>query len=270
MSKPVIAISNLEVAVADRVLVRDVNLQLHSGELAIIIGPNGAGKTSLLRALLGDVTPGRGEIELGGVALGKWSHTQRAKSVAALPQLSLLNFPFTAAEVIGLSRTPHSSGAAIDQEIIRAAAQSLDISHLMARVYTLLSGGEKQRVQLARVLAQIWRQQDVAPPPGAEAVRLLLLDEPNASQDIGHQQVLMRAVQTIAAQGVAVLMVEHDVGLAAHYADRLIAMNDSRIISQGSAQQVVTDDLMREVFYADIDVQLSDGRPVLVRRKNAL
>src|SRR5690606_30702081 len=148
------------------------------GERLAVIGPNGAGKTSLLRAMAGDLPPARGQVLLQGRAIDELSLQEKARRVAVLPQLSGLNFPFSVAEVVMLGRSPHASGAQRDGEIVREAMLSLGLLHLQERLYTKLSGGEKQRVQLARVIAQLW------PEDGArEKGSVLLLDEPSSALD---------------------------------------------------------------------------------------
>ncbi len=267
MTAPVLTVNSLGLRAGEVALVAGASLSLGAGELVAIIGPNGAGKTSLLRAISGDLAAHVGEITLGGVAIEHWSRQSRARSVAVLPQQSTLAFPFSAEEVVQLGRIPHASGHRIDAEILREVAALLDMTHLLDRPYPLLSGGEKQRVQLARVLVQIWRPGDVVPAAGAAPVRVLLLDEPNASQDIGHQQLVMTVVQHCAARGVGVLMVEHDVGLAAHYADRILAMRGGAVVADGAPAQVISEATMKSVFNADMGVQINThtGRPLLVR-----
>lgn len=238
---------------------RDVSFALAPGEVAAIIGPNGAGKTTLLRVVTRELTTASGRVQLAGQPQAEWSLAQRARQLAALPQSSSLNFPFTVAEVVALGRSPHSTGQAIDAAIVTAALSALDMTHLRDRLYTHLSGGEKQRAQLARVMAQIWRAEDAG-------ARLLLLDEPTASLDLGHQQQLMQCVRDFAAQGVAVLMVLHDLNLALSFADRLLALQCGRLIADGPAAEVLSSDLLRSMFDASVELfhHPHTGRPVVL------
>ncbi|WP_185236064.1 heme ABC transporter ATP-binding protein [Teredinibacter franksiae] len=234
----------LTVTVDKLVLVRDIDLKIHAGEIHAVVGPNGAGKTSLLNAIIGDIPTYSGELLLCGHR-PSWNITEQAKSVAVLPQLSLLNFPYTVAEVVALGRTPHSTGFRLDQQIVREAMLAMDISHLSGRLYTQLSGGEKQRTQLARVMTQIWREEDASQ-------RLLLLDEPTSALDLGHQQQLMEAVQRFAAEGVAIFMVVHDINIAARYADHTLALLQGSTIAQGNTQEILTEPLLKKLFSADL------------------
>jgi len=238
-------------------LVDSVSCELSAGEILGIIGPNGAGKSSLLKAISGDWAY-QGVLEIIGVSQDP---VLRARQVAVLPQFSLLNFPYRVCEVVGLGRTPHQSGAQRDAQIIDQALSLMDISFLKDRLYTELSGGEKQRVQLARVFAQIWDQTDAE-----HGLRLLILDEPTTALDIGHQQALMSAINTFANRGVAVVMVLHDVNLAARYANKILALLCSQVVAYGSAQEVITQTNVQRLY--DVDIQILehpvDNTPVVV------
>lgn len=229
----------------NNVLVRGVNAQLAAGKILSVIGPNGAGKSTLLKAIAGDL-PYFGNIEIKGL---NNDATQRARQLAVLPQLSLLNFPFRVSEVVALSRIPHKTGVARDNEIVAQALATMDIDYLADRLYTELSGGERQRVQLARVFAQIWSEDD-AP----DRTRLLLLDEPTAALDLGHQQQLMEVIRQFANRGVAVLMVLHDINLAAHYSNDLLALLCSEQIAYGSPNDVINAETVKTLFDVEASV----------------
>jgi len=227
-----------------RLLVDSVSCAINAGEILAIIGPNGAGKSTLLNAIAGD-WEFSGEIFFNNKPINNKS---LAKQLAVLPQFSLLNFPFRVSEVVGLGRIPHNTGHKLDAEIVQGALELMDIGFLKNRLYTELSGGEKQRVQLARVLAQIWREADSQGP------RLLLLDEPSTALDLGHQQDLMQAVAKFAQQGVAVVMVLHDINLATRYANKFLAMQCSQAIAYGDAKTVITQDNMQKLFGLQTDI----------------
>lgn len=245
-----LSVANIHYSISGRALLSDVSLQLQAGQILALIGPNGAGKTTLLKVLLGDLIAQSGAMSFAGMPLSQWSLAQRAKHIAVLPQLSLLSFPYTVKEVVALGRTPHNSGALADEKIVSEAMEAMDIAALRHRPYTQLSGGEKQRTQLARVMAQIWRTED------AEQ-RLLILDEPTSSLDLGHKQQLMRAVQLFAAQGAAVIMVEHDLSVAVNYAQFLLALHNGRCVAYGAVNDVFNQALVQQLFGADVHV-LSD------------
>ena len=245
-SQPFLTVDKVSVKAANsQLLVSDVSCGLQAGNIMAIIGANGAGKTSLLKAIAGDISY-TGNIKIQGLAdIAKL----RARQIAVLPQLSLLNFPYRVAEVVGLSRIPHTTGRIVDDNIVSDALELMDISFLTNRLYTELSGGEKQRVQLARVLAQIWSEDD-APAKS----RLLLLDEPTSALDLGHQQQLMNAIRKFAEQGVTVVMVLHDVNLAAHYADCILALQCSQRLAFGSVDDVITASNIKSLFAVDAQV----------------
>lgn len=226
-------------------LLHDVSVELQPGEVLAIVGANGAGKTTLLQAVLGDIRLSSGAVYFAGRQIQQWALAERAKRMAILPQLSLLNFPYSVSEVVAMGRTPHSSGRAVDSDIVQAAMAAMDITHLQQRLYTELSGGEKQRTQLARVMAQIWRAEDAAE-------RLLVLDEPTSSLDLGHKQQLMQAVRKFANQGAMVVMVEHDIGLAANYADSMLALSNGRSSAYGSCAEVFQQELVQQLFGANV------------------
>lgn len=242
---------------ANRRLVDTVSCSIKAGEILGIIGPNGAGKSTMLAAISGDIDY-TGEITITGRAD---TPGLRARQVAILPQFSLLNFPFRVFEVVNLARIPHKTGRQRDIEIIDQALEMMDIGFLKNCLYTELSGGEKQRVQLARVLAQIWSADD-----SLGGNRLLILDEPTTALDLGHQQDLMKAIQLFAQQGVGVAMVLHDINLAARYADKLLALVCSQTLAYGSVNDVITAENVKRLFGIDASIMSHPihGTPIVV------
>lgn len=242
-------------------ILNGVDLTLEPGKVTVLLGPNGTGKTSLLRILTGELQPHSGSVALNGTAINEWPADQRARLLGVLPQLATLNFPFTVQEVVQLGRTPHSTGQQKDREIVNEALALVDGSYLAKRYYTQLSGGEKQRVQLARVLAQIWQ-----PSPDDGAHRCLILDEPTSSFDLCHQQLMMSVVRRFAEQGVAVCLVLHDLNLAVQCADHIGLLCCGELVASGTPAEVMTPELLRRVFTADIDVieHPKTGKPLII------
>ncbi|WP_445358240.1 heme ABC transporter ATP-binding protein [Microbulbifer sp. ANSA005] len=240
-------VEGVTVSVDNRPLLQDINLEVDVGELVCVIGPNGAGKSTLLRALCGAVRMDSGQVHFKGNSFSKLSARNRARQVAVLPQNNPLTFAFTGLELVALSRTPHSTGTDRDGEICLEAMAALDVSHLSERLYPTLSGGEQQRLQLARVMAQIWRAED-----GGE--RLLLLDEPAASLDIAHQYGMMRAVRDFARSGVAVVMTVHDLAHASGYSDRILALKQGRSMAYGNPEDVLTAENMQQLYGYSVTV----------------
>jgi iron complex transport system ATP-binding protein len=222
-------------------LLQHISMVVEPGSNTAIVGPNGAGKSSLLRLLTGDHQATSGQVLLNGKPLGMWPLQQRAQMLAVLPQHTPLNFPFTAREVVSLGRIPHNTGFAHDQQVVSEVLEWADARYLDKRYYTQMSGGEKQRVQLARVLAQIWE-------PSPLGDRFLVLDEPTSAFDLSHQHLTLSIVRQLADQGVGVLLVLHDLNLAARCADNLVVLTCGTIAAQGSPQDVLTESLVKEVF----------------------
>lgn len=252
-------VASLSLHVDGARLLDDVSLSVAAGELLALIGPNGAGKSSLLHAIIGDRSGVSGHVRFAGRALTDYRDRERARRIALLPQASLLSFPFTVRDVVMLGRSPHATGLRVDGDIVDAACAAADVEHLRDARYTRLSGGERQRVHLARVLAQIWREQDAGS-------RLLLLDEPVSALDIGHQQWIMQRVAAFARAGVAVVMVLHDITLAARHAQRMLALRDGRAIAHGTPAQVVTRANIRAMFDTEacIIAHPDTGTPVVL------
>ena len=222
-------------------LLRNISLEVEAGKVTTIVGPNGAGKSSLLKVLTGEMPPTAGDVYLNSRLLNQWSLLEKAQMLAMLPQHTLLNFSFTADEVVGLGRIPHQTGSAKDVEIVAEALELVDASYLQRRFYTQMSGGEKQRVQLARVLAQIWQ-------PSCLGEQFLVLDEPTSAFDLSHQKLTLDIVRQLAQKGVGVVMVVHDLNLAARCADNIVVIDGGVIAAQGSPEVVLTETLIDKVF----------------------
>lgn len=257
--QPVLEVDQVSVVIDHAPLLDDISLSLHPGEILAIVGANGAGKTTLLHAIAGDRAVSAGQIRVCGRTLKDSSLIQRARCLAVLPQFSLLNFPYSVDEVVALGRIPHSSGAQVDRDIVRQAMEEMDIAYLSGRLYTRLSGGEKQRTQLARVMTQVWRAEDAQP-------RIILLDEPTSSLDLAHQQQLMKAIKRFSRQHVAVVMVVHDINLAAAYADRILGLCCGRVVCCGPVNEVVTCENLSALFAADFHIvpHPDSNRPVVI------
>lgn len=227
-------------------LIDRVSTQFAAGQVSSIMGGNGAGKTTLLRLMSAEYAASGGELSFLQRPLHEWSVQERARQLAVLPQQSSLSFPFTVREVVRMGRTPHGSGRRQDEAIVDAAMREADVDWLGERFYTQLSGGEQQRVQLARVLAQVW--------PVNEAPGLLLLDEPSASLDVAHRQLLESVVKRMAGAGLAVVMVLHDFNMAARCSDQVLLLRCGQLVSVGSPAQLFTEAQLSEVFAAPIRV----------------
>jgi iron complex transport system ATP-binding protein len=229
-------------------LLKDITFTLQPGAVLGLAGPNGAGKSSLLQLIAGDVRISTGQLTFDGRSLAQWSLQDRAQYMAVLPQMSLLNFPYTVDEVVMLGRIPHSSGHQTDREVVEQALRLTDTLHLRHRLYTQLSVGEKQRTQLARVFAQVCGEKSLTG-------KLLLLDEPTSALDLAHQQQVLLAIRQLARAGCSVVLVIHDLNLAASVADQILVLDKGQQAALGTPDQVFTQALFKEVF--DVDVIIS-------------
>uniref|UniRef100_UPI001FCC9CCF heme ABC transporter ATP-binding protein n=1 Tax=Methylobacterium sp. B34 TaxID=95563 RepID=UPI001FCC9CCF len=239
MSDPALLTArDLTVTVAGRDLVRDVSLAVAGGTLQVIVGPNGAGKSTLVRLLSGALRPTRGSVAYDGAPVATIPPWRLAATRAVLPQAARLAFPFAAAEVarIGLDGIGRGLGARDRAAILARALARADVAHLADRAYPTLSGGEQARVQFARVLCQLEAGRTVADR------QVLFLDEPTASLDLRHQGALLDAAAGLAATGVAVVAILHDLNLAAAYADRLLVLDGGRLVAGGRPAEVLTDE----------------------------
>lgn len=252
-------VENLQIRRGRKIVLTDIDLELRPGEVLGVLGPNGAGKSTLLGALCGELRPDQGRVWLDQRELSDWQGALRAQRLAVLPQASTLDFAFRVEEVVGMGRLPHQTGRIRDAQIIAAALQAADVGHLTGRSYTALSGGERQRVHLARVLAQLW--------PG-EAGQTLLLDEPTSMLDPLHQHTTLQSIREFADHGAAVLVILHDLNLAARYCDRILLLENGRPHALDTPQQVLRPEPLKAVFGLDVLVQSHPerGHPLIIAR----
>ncbi len=252
-----------------RALVDKVSLTAAPGEFVAIAGPNGAGKSTLIKLLAQELMPASGIIELNRLPLNDWRALERARMLAVLPQESKLAFAFTGLEVALFGRYPHCTTRAgmlarDDRRIAMEALAMADATHLAERDFTTLSGGEKARVQLARVLAQLWTPCTV---DGKRQPRYLLLDEPTAALDLKHQHATLAAARDFARRegDVGIIAVLHDLNLAAQYADRLLLMQHGHIAVQGRPAEVLTAECIEAVFEIKVNVMRhpDSGAPLI-------
>jgi iron complex transport system ATP-binding protein len=246
-----------------RTILDAVTGELRPGRVTALLGPNGAGKSTLLKLFAGELKPNSGAIEFDGKSISHWDVRDLAQRRAVLPQESHLAFAFPVREVVMMGRFPHLHGSETprDSEIGDAALHKLELTSLANRPYPALSSGEKQRVQLARVLAQIWD----APTSGH---RYLLLDEPTAGLDLAHQHTALRAAQDWAQAGAVVLAVMHDLNLAMTYADDAWVLENGRLVATGPVEEVLQAPLIERVFQvkAELLPQPNSARPFIITR----
>jgi iron complex transport system ATP-binding protein len=247
-----ISARGITVEIDGHAILDGVDLDIVAGEVLALVGPNGAGKSTLLAVLSGDVRPARGSVEIDGRDIRSLRHLELARLRAVLTQENQVSFPFTVAEVVEMGRSPwERTGRRVDDAAaIAEAIEAADVAHLVDRGYTSLSGGEKARVSLARVLAQ--------------RTPTVFLDEPTAALDLRHQEDVMANAAALAAQGVAVVVVLHDLSLAAAYADRVALIADGRLDAVGPAAEVFTAERVERVYGLPVEVRTQNNRPVIL------
>ena len=243
----------------DRDVLRGVNLSLSAGEFLGVIGPNGSGKSTLIKALTGVLALREGEVFLAGKPLRQYSTREQAQVLAVVPQPSVPVFAFSVREMVEMGRHPHlgrfTAFGETDRAAVDEAVELTDIAHLQSRTVDQLSAGELQRVIIARALAQ--------------RPRVLLLDEPTAHLDIGHQMDIFELLVRLSGEGLAILCISHDLNLAAEYCRRLLLFSVGQVYADGDPTAVVTEENLLAVYGTLVRVQSSpySGQPmVLVSR----
>jgi iron complex transport system ATP-binding protein len=229
-------------------VLQDVSLDLGEGELLGVIGPNGSGKSSLLRIMSGVLRPQAGEVWLYGRRMDTLSAREIAQTIAAVPQDSHVDFPFSVLEVVLMGRSPYLAGfafeSAADLAYARAAMERTGVIHLAGRTVQELSGGERQRVMLARALAQ--------------STPILLLDEPGAFLDLRHVVEIYDLLRELRHEGKTVVTVLHDLNLAAQYCDRLLLLDSGKVHSSGPPSEVLTYSAITSVYRTDVYIGWND------------
>ena len=238
-------IEALTVSYGTRRVLTEISLEVNSGEVVALIGPNGAGKSTLVRAVSGIIPAKHGKVSMNGEDLLAQTTMQRARCLAVVPQAVSIPPAFTVWETVLMGRTPYlnflGQVSAKDEEIARLALDRVDALDLAERRVGELSGGEQQRVLLARALAQ--------------STPILLLDEPTSNLDLHYQVSFMETVSSLARQdNLAVLVALHDLNLAARYSDRVALLVDGGIKAAGTPRQVLTPDLISAVYHLPVQV----------------
>jgi iron complex transport system ATP-binding protein len=241
-----------------RAIVKTVTLDVFRGEVLALVGPNGAGKSSILSLLAGDVHATSGTALLEGKDVTKYRPDEASRLRSVLMQANQVSFPFSVWEIVEMGRAPWARTPQIaeDDEAIDEALRLTDVGHLSERQFNQLSGGERARVSLARVLAQ--------------RTTLVLLDEPTAALDLKHQESVMRTIRGLADQGRGVVVVVHDLSVAAGYADRVAMVVEGRLEATGSPSEVIVAERVSQVYGVEVDIELVGHPPrpvVLPRRK---
>ncbi|WP_370199219.1 heme ABC transporter ATP-binding protein [Roseibium sp.] len=261
---PDLVVGQVSVSAGKTRIVQDLSFHAKAGEVLAIIGPSGSGKTTLMKAMTGEL-PYSGGITLAGLEVGGLSPEVLAAMRGVLPQASQISFPLNVAEVVGLGLTSSRRERSFRARRIAEALAKVGLSRFEGRSYQELSGGEQQRVQLARVLCQVW---DPLPQEGLP--HWLFLDEPVSSLDIKHQVQIMQLAAGYAKRGGGVVAVMHDLNLTAAFADRVLVMQGGRRLAFGTRDEVMQAELLSKAYDFPLEIltRPGGGRPVIVPMDN--
>jgi iron complex transport system ATP-binding protein len=262
-----IELKHVAVDIGPKRIVSGVSFTAEPGQVTAIVGPNGSGKTTLLKAISGEWAY-RGSISLGGRELTGMKLWEMAGMRAVLPQAATLSFPFTVLEIVRLGLTSGRSGVTGPalELLAEEALERVDLTGFAGRFYQELSGGEQQRVQLARVLCQVWQPVLDGKP------RFLLLDEPVSSLDIKHQLIIMNIARDFARAGGGVIAILHDLNLTAMFSDRIVMMHNGHAEACGTPAEVLVDARISRVFECGLKVGVTPaaGAPFVLPQSASL
>lgn len=249
---------NISYQVGKKTILRGCNLHVKPGTFTAIVGPNGAGKSTFLKILAKDATANSGEVNLNGQNINRLNSADLSKIRAVMPQHTNISFPYNIEQVIEVGRFPYKTSRRENDAVIDAVIKHNQLDGYRKRVYQTLSGGEQQRVQLARIMAQVW---DKTTFP-----KYLLLDEPTSDLDIHHQHALLNTAKELCQKNMGIVAVLHDLNLAAQYADNIVLMKDGAIYKQGPCNQTLTKENIEEVFDHPVEVFLEPrtGKKVII------
>ena len=244
-------------------ILNNISIDFKPGEVNMILGPNGSGKSTFLKVFSGELKPSQGNVFMDNTNIRELKKEDIAKVRAVMTQQPELSFPLAVEEVVMMGRYPHFdfNPSRKDEEICNEAISKMQVQHLVGRNYLTLSGGEKQRVQFARVLSQIWEVPE-------SASRYLFLDEPLTNLDINYQQSFLLVSQELAKTNTVLIAIMHDINLSVQYADNLLFLKRGELVAHGSASDILSEELIKEVF--DVDVRFVsnpiNGMPIMVYR----
>jgi iron complex transport system ATP-binding protein len=252
-------VHNLSFAYPGKSVLQDISFELPKGKLIGIVGPNGSGKSTLLKLLARQLPLQGGQVELNGTPLQRYGMKALARELAFLPQRPVMAEGIRVEQLVQYGRHPHQGwfNQWSDEDALQVsrARDAMQLHNIWQQAASSLSGGQAQRAWLGMILAQ--------------NTDLVLLDEPTSALDIGHQAEVMEAVLNIVAEGRTVLIVIHDLGVAARYCDEIIALDNGRVAAMGPAREVINKPLVDQLYDTDVDILAApdDGAPVVVPRR---
>lgn len=248
----VLQVHDLGIVLGGSRILDSVDLEIRAGEITALVGPNGAGKSTLFAALSGDLPPSSGSVLLEGRPVRSYSSKQLALRRAVLPQDHMVRFSYSVQEIVELARLAHAPDPAVDERVVEESLAAAEVVHMRRRDVQTLSGGEMARTAFARVLAQ--------------SASVVLLDEPTAALDLRHQESVLRTARHLRDQGACVVVVLHDLNLAAAYSDRVLMLAEGRLVADGTPEEVFTAEAIEQVYRQRVLVTRHPGRgcPLIV------
>jgi iron complex transport system ATP-binding protein len=239
-----LAVEGVAIGYRDKLVAQDVSFTLAAGEVLCLLGPNGCGKSTLFKTLLGLIPAGSGRVVLDGEDIAAWPRWRLARQVAYVPQAHNALFPFSVLDIVIMGRTAHigafAAPSAADRAIAERSLEALGVAALANRIYTEISGGERQLVLIARALAQ--------------EPRALIMDEPTASLDFGNQIRVLQQVRALAAAGIAIVLSTHDPDHAFFCADRVALLHGGRLAAIGTPDEQITPQRLRQLYGVDVTI----------------
>ena len=252
-NKSLLEINSIYFKIKDKLILDDISLNVESGDMISIIGPNGSGKTTLLRTISNEIPISDGKIEFMNKNILDWGLNEYANKKAVLSQSNNLVFPFSVIDIVKMGRFPlNNKGNQIEENnLCKKILNIFDLNDYIDQNYITLSGGEKQRVQLARVIAQIWSND--------YSKKILILDEPTSYLDIKHQYLLFKFLKELNQKGLTIIMVLHDLNHALSNSNKIAVLKDSKLISYGKTKNIISEELIKNVFEIDLKLINYEG-----------
>lgn len=252
-----ISANNISYWIGQHAVLHRLSFTIRPGELTVVLGQNGAGKSSFLKIIAGEQRPTMGRVMLGNSDLHGIPVQKLATMRAVLSQQYSIGLSFSCEEIVMMGRYPHYGArpGEADHRIVRECMEELQVMHLAARSYQSLSGGEQQRIQFARVLAQLRNDMNERPASGfPKAEGILLLDEPTSNMDIRYQQLCLTKARELARRGYTVVVILHDLNLAAQFADVVFLLKSGRMVQWGTVNEVLRSEFIAEAYNMEVDL----------------
>ncbi|WP_165823835.1 heme ABC transporter ATP-binding protein [Pseudochryseolinea flava] len=238
--------NNISLSVSGRSILKEISLCITPGKFTAVVGPNGAGKSSFVKIMSNEIAHYAGDVRVNGKNISSYRPKELSRIRSVMTQHPQVQFAFNVREIISFGRHAHDTTSGHNASVIEEVVDATNLHAFVDRNYLTLSGGEKQRVQLARTLAQVW-EETLYP-------RYILLDEPTSSMDIAQQQQMFGIIRGICSRNIGVLAIVHDLNLAAQFSDEICMINNGRIQNVGSVEEVFTKENIEETFCCKVNI----------------